>query len=142
MNHEVQLQLKLPYHLLAVVEDSFPETRLVLTENGRGIRANHHCLRDRYSGQRVNLLVDKSGISLRAVVAQWSRGPDSLEDKVADSRLGRVMSSRLVPLKTRCVERPLHVKSVEAQRSSTWCGVEIRRNVWRLRCHPRHLILV
>ncbi|GFX87679.1 hypothetical protein TNCV_2465721 [Trichonephila clavipes] len=35
------------------------------------------------------------------------------------------MSSRLVPLKTRRVER--YVKSVEAQTASSWWGVEVRR---------------
>ncbi|GFX29057.1 hypothetical protein TNCV_3030991 [Trichonephila clavipes] len=32
------------------------------------------------------------------------------------------MSSDLMPLKTRCVDRPLHVKSVDAETSSRWCG--------------------
>ncbi|GFY33999.1 hypothetical protein TNCV_4597071 [Trichonephila clavipes] len=46
------------------------------------------------------------------------------------------MSSSLIPLKTR-----VHVKYVEAQTSSHWCGVEVRRNGYQLRCRARHLAI-
>ncbi|GFX38163.1 hypothetical protein TNCV_3837621 [Trichonephila clavipes] len=37
MNYEVHLQLTLLYHLLTVGEDSLPDSKLILDENGRGI---------------------------------------------------------------------------------------------------------
>ncbi|GFU85019.1 hypothetical protein TNCV_1552831 [Trichonephila clavipes] len=35
----------------------------------------------------------------------------------------------------------MHEKSGEAQTSSRWSGVEVRRGGFQLRCHPRHLIM-
>ncbi|GFV17780.1 hypothetical protein TNCV_989911 [Trichonephila clavipes] len=37
MNYEVQLQRTLLYYPLAVGEDSLPDSKLVLAENGRGV---------------------------------------------------------------------------------------------------------
>ncbi|GFT29187.1 transposable element Tcb2 transposase [Trichonephila clavipes] len=37
---------------------------------------------------------------------------------------------------------PMHVKYVEAQTSSCWCGVEAKREGCNLRCRPRHLTMV
>ncbi|GFU12255.1 hypothetical protein TNCV_4600541 [Trichonephila clavipes] len=36
----------------------------------------------------------------------------------------------------------MYVKSVEAQTSFRWCGVEVRRGECQLRCRPRHLTMV
>ncbi|GFU71340.1 hypothetical protein TNCV_4280331 [Trichonephila clavipes] len=33
-------------------------------------------------------------------------------------------------------------KYIEAQMSSRWCGGEVRRRGYQLRCRPRHLIMV
>ncbi|GFT79280.1 hypothetical protein TNCV_1684331 [Trichonephila clavipes] len=41
----------------------------------------------------------------------------------------RVMSSRLEPVKTQRAEGVMHIKYVEAQTFSCWCGVEVRRGV-------------
>ncbi|GFT28725.1 hypothetical protein TNCV_3584611 [Trichonephila clavipes] len=35
----------------------------------------------------------------------------------------------------------MHVKYVEAQMSTHWCGVEVRRGEYQLKCRPRHLIM-
>ncbi|GFV47242.1 hypothetical protein TNCV_4828981 [Trichonephila clavipes] len=36
----------------------------------------------------------------------------------------------------------MHVESAEAQTSSSWCGVEVRRGKGHLRCRPRPLNIV
>ncbi|GFV15872.1 hypothetical protein TNCV_988551 [Trichonephila clavipes] len=41
-----------------------------------------------------------------------------------------------------CRGELMHVKSVEAQTSTRWCGVEFRRVGCHLGCHPRHLTMV
>ncbi|GFX90000.1 hypothetical protein TNCV_886981 [Trichonephila clavipes] len=53
-----------------------------------------------------------------ATVTYWSR---------QRARSRRVMSSSLVPLKTRLEEGPMSIKYVEAQTSSCWGGVEVRK---------------
>ncbi|GFU92286.1 hypothetical protein TNCV_1338671 [Trichonephila clavipes] len=60
-------------------------------------------------------------------------------ENVTDSWLTCHEFKRIVPLKTRRVEVPLLVKSVEAQTSSRLCGVELRRECWQLRFRLRHL---
>ncbi|GFW16174.1 hypothetical protein TNCV_4263391 [Trichonephila clavipes] len=39
-------------------------------------------------------------------------------------------------------EGPMHVKYVEAQTSSRWCGVKVRRSGCQLRWHPHPLTTV
>ncbi|GFV56190.1 hypothetical protein TNCV_1489671 [Trichonephila clavipes] len=46
---------------------------------------------------------------------------------VTDLWPARVMGSSLVPLETHHVEELMHVKSIEAQIFTRWCGVEVRR---------------
>ncbi|GFX55328.1 uncharacterized protein TNCV_3968821 [Trichonephila clavipes] len=40
------------------------------------------------------------------------------------------------------LQRTIHVKSVEAQTSSRWLGVEVRRGKGQLRCRSHHLTMV
>ncbi|GFX11250.1 uncharacterized protein TNCV_4786421 [Trichonephila clavipes] len=61
--------------------------------------------------------------------------------KVSDH--GRhVMSSSPVPLKTRRVGQRCTLNLSRAETSSRWCGVVVRREGCRFRCHPRHLTMV
>ncbi|GFY29665.1 hypothetical protein TNCV_1812451 [Trichonephila clavipes] len=76
--------------------------------------------------------MDKSHC-LRYVAAVAKRSSSQTCDR-------RVMSSSLVPLKTRRVEVLMHVKSLGAQTSVPWCYVEVRR--FQLRCRPRPLTMV
>ncbi|GFW45873.1 hypothetical protein TNCV_4495931 [Trichonephila clavipes] len=48
----------------------------------------------------------------------------------------------LVPMKIFRVEGLMHVKSVEAQTSARWCGVEDKRGWCQLGCRSRHLLMV
>ncbi|GFU79997.1 hypothetical protein TNCV_578771 [Trichonephila clavipes] len=57
---------------------------------------------------------------LFVMVTEWSR---------SRTLGGHVMSLSLVSLKTRQVERPMHVQSFKAQTSYHWYGVEDRRGV-------------
>ncbi|GFX68529.1 hypothetical protein TNCV_2432361 [Trichonephila clavipes] len=52
------------------------------------------------------------------------------------------MSSSLVSLKTCRAEEPMHVNHVEAQTTSHWSGVEVKRGMCHLRCHRLQLTLV
>ncbi|GFX79807.1 DUF1758 domain-containing protein [Trichonephila clavipes] len=53
-----------------------------------------------------------------------------------------VMSSILVPLKTRRVGQRCTLNLSRAETSSRWCGVVVRRGGCQLRCRPRHLTMV
>ncbi|GFX28239.1 uncharacterized protein TNCV_2772381 [Trichonephila clavipes] len=59
------------------------------------------------------------------------------------SYLGRhVMSSSPESLKYRHVRERRTLNLSRSQKSSLWCGVEVRRGGCQLRCCPRHLTMV
>ncbi|GFW96142.1 hypothetical protein TNCV_958551 [Trichonephila clavipes] len=69
-----------------------------------------------------------------------SGGRCSLVVKVSDHGW-RVTSLSLVPLKTHSVEEgAMHVKSVNTQTPTRWCGSK-ERGGCQLRCRSRHLIM-
>ncbi|GFX45312.1 hypothetical protein TNCV_2095971 [Trichonephila clavipes] len=60
--------------------------------------------------------------------ASWFRVLMPLKTRSRGSRVRRVISLSLVPLKTcRIGGGVMHVKPVEAQTSSRWCGVKAKR---------------
>ncbi|GFV15694.1 hypothetical protein TNCV_986771 [Trichonephila clavipes] len=73
--------------------------------------------------------------------SQARHGHGSLVIKVTDSLLA------CREFEARATEDPscrdqMHAKSAEIQTSSRWCGVEVRRGRYQLRCRPLHLTMV
>ncbi|GFS91059.1 hypothetical protein TNCV_2120431 [Trichonephila clavipes] len=71
-----------------------------------------------------------------------NNGRGSLVIKVADS-YQRVMSLRARIHSTHAMQKArMHIKYIEVQTFTRWCGLEVRRRLCRLSCPPRHMTKV
>ncbi|GFW34520.1 hypothetical protein TNCV_1463711 [Trichonephila clavipes] len=90
----------------------FPEVERKLVEADQDF---HYIVHNFYCGPRHGILAGL--LRFGSIVSPKTRGCSNLVIKV--------MSSSLVPLKTRRAQEPTHVKYVEGQTSSRWCGSRI-----------------